>query len=186
MRPFCLYDTGKKLSSYWDSPRFACTYFVKKCKISLKQNSLNYKFAIENWQIIIRLNDKIGVKFPLKYSRQVYIQMSFGSALEWPDNEHDGVSNHRRLDYLLNRLFMPGSKKTSKLHVTDLCAGNSPVTGEFPTQRASNAENVSIWWRHRGMAKCGHSSGGSLAPVPLTIFRSNSKFDQILQCSGLK
>ena len=29
-----------------------------------------------------------------------------------------------------------------------LCAGNSPVTGEFPTQGASNAENVSIWWRH--------------------------------------
>ena len=29
-----------------------------------------------------------------------------------------------------------------------LCAGNSPVTGEFPAQRASNAENVSIWWRH--------------------------------------
>ena len=27
--------------------------------------------------------------------------------------------------------------------------GNSPVTGEFPTQRASNAENVSIWWCHR-------------------------------------
>ena len=24
----------------------------------------------------------------------------------------------------------------------------SPVTGEFPTQRVSNAENVSIWWRH--------------------------------------
>ena len=29
-----------------------------------------------------------------------------------------------------------------------LCAGNSPVTGEFPAQIASNAENVSIWWRH--------------------------------------
>ena len=25
---------------------------------------------------------------------------------------------------------------------------NSPVTGEFPTQMDSNAENVSIWWRH--------------------------------------
>ena len=24
----------------------------------------------------------------------------------------------------------------------------SPVTGEFPAQMASNAENVSIWWRH--------------------------------------
>ena len=27
-------------------------------------------------------------------------------------------------------------------------AGNSPVTGEFPAQMVSNAENVSIWWRH--------------------------------------
>ena len=29
-----------------------------------------------------------------------------------------------------------------------LCAGNSPVTGEFSAQMASNAEKVSIWWRH--------------------------------------
>ena len=26
--------------------------------------------------------------------------------------------------------------------------GNSPVTGEFPAQMASNAENISILWRH--------------------------------------
>ena len=38
-------------------------------------------------------------------------------------------------------------KKTSELRATGLCAGNSPVTGEFPAQMASNAENVSIWWR---------------------------------------
>ena len=41
-------------------------------------------------------------------------------------------------------------KKTSKLRVTGLCAVNSPVTGEFPAQMASNAENVSIWRRHHG------------------------------------
>ena len=35
-------------------------------------------------------------------------------------------------------------KKTSKLRVTGLCEGISPVTGEFPAQMASNAENVSI------------------------------------------
>ena len=35
-------------------------------------------------------------------------------------------------------------KKTSKFHVTGVCEGNSPVTGEFPTQMASNAENASI------------------------------------------
>ena len=39
-------------------------------------------------------------------------------------------------------------KKTLKLRVTGLCAGNSPVTGEFPAQMTSNAENVPIWWRH--------------------------------------
>ena len=43
------------------------------------------------------------------------------------------------------------SKKTFKLRVTGLCAGISPVTGEIPTQRASNAENVSIWWRHHAI-----------------------------------
>ena len=39
-------------------------------------------------------------------------------------------------------------QKTSKLHITGFCEGNSPVTGEFPAQMASNAENVSICWRH--------------------------------------
>ena len=56
--------------------------------------------------------------------------------------------NHQPRDCLPNRLFRHRWKKTSKLCVTGLCVGNSPVTGEFPAQRASNAENVSIWWRH--------------------------------------
>ena len=50
--------------------------------------------------------------------------------------------------YSINRLFRCRSKKTSKLCITGLCVGNSLVTGEFPTQRASNTENVSIWWHH--------------------------------------
>ena len=53
----------------------------------------------------------------------------------------------------LNRLFRRRSKKASKLRVTGLCVGNSPVTGEFLAQRASNAENVSIWWRHHAKRK---------------------------------
>ena len=68
--------------------------------------------------------------------------------LRWRHNGRDSVSNHQRLDCLLNRLFRRRSKKTSKLRVTGLCAGNSPGTDEFPEQMASNAENVSIWWRH--------------------------------------
>ena len=44
--------------------------------------------------------------------------------------------------------FVRRSKKTSKLRVTGLCEGNSPVTGEFSAQRVGNAEKASIWWRH--------------------------------------
>ena len=32
-----------------------------------------------------------------------------------------------------------------------LCAGNSPMTGEFSAQMASNAELFFIWWRHHDM-----------------------------------
>ena len=69
-------------------------------------------------------------------------------SLEWRHNGRDGVSNHQPHDCLLNRLFRRRSKKTSQLRITGLCARNSPVTGEFPAQLASNAGNVSIWWRH--------------------------------------
>ena len=53
----------------------------------------------------------------------------------------------------LTRLFRHRSKKTPKFRVTGFCVGNSPVTGEFPTQTASNTEYVSIWWRY-------HKHGG--------------------------
>ena len=62
-------------------------------------------------------------------------------SLQWRHNEHDRISN------LLNRLFRRRSKETPKLRTTGLCAENSPVTGEFPADRASNAETVSVWWR---------------------------------------
>ena len=68
--------------------------------------------------------------------------------LRWRQNDHAGVSDHQPHRCLLNRLFGRKSKKTSKLRVTGLCAGNSQGTGEFPAQMASYAENVSIWWRH--------------------------------------
>ena len=47
-------------------------------------------------------------------------------SLQWRHNDHDSVSNHQPHGYLLNRLFGRRSKKTSKLRVTGLCAGNSP------------------------------------------------------------
>ena len=104
--------------------------------------------------------DVCGLRSPSFESRSVlYITRAYISsmqeliiqALQWRHNGCDSVSNHQPHQGLLNGLFMRRSKKTSKLRVTGLCAGNSPVTGEFPAQFASNAENVSIRWRHHGL-----------------------------------
>ena len=51
-------------------------------------------------------------------------------SLQWHHNGRDSVSNHQPHDCLLNRLFRRRSKKTSKLRVTGLCAGNSPVNSQ--------------------------------------------------------
>ena len=48
---------------------------------------------------------------------------STSPALQWHDNVRDGISNHRRLDWLFNRLFRRRWKKTPKLSVTGLCGG---------------------------------------------------------------
>ena len=93
-----------------------------------------------------------------------WVWLNTNYTLQWCHNGHDGVSNHQSHHCLLNCLFRPRSKKTSKLHVTGLCAGNSPVTGEFLAQRVSNAEIVSIWWRHHDLhiSFCKHSSNLSI------------------------
>ena len=75
-------------------------------------------------------------------------------SLQWRHDECDSVSNQQPHHCLLNRLFRRKSKKTSMLRVTGLCAGKSPETGEFSAQMASNAEKVSIWWRHYATLRC--------------------------------
>ena len=75
------------------------------------------------------------------------------SSLQWSHKKRDGVSSHRRLDCLFNHLFRCRSKKTSQIRVTGLCEGNPPVTAGFPSQRASNAENASIWGRHHAIGR---------------------------------
>ena len=97
-----------------------------------------------------------------------YENLSWGlpCTLQWRHNGRGSVSNHQPHDCLLNRWFRRRSKKTSKLRVTGHCAGNSPGTGEFPVQMASNAENVPFYdvimdkaqWRScEKMKKCNQS-----------------------------
>ena len=72
--------------------------------------------------------------------------------IQWRHNGRYGVSNHQPHDCLLNRLCMRRSiKENVKTPRHWPLCGNSPMTGEFPAQMASNAENVSIWWRHHDL-----------------------------------
>ena len=100
------------------------------------------------WHFIHYFNFKNA--FCLEQTQQ---HLRLQDTLQWRHNGCDGVSNHQCLDCLLRCR----STKASKLRITGLCGGDSPMTGEFPSQRTSNAENVSIWWRH-------HDNRGSTVP----------------------
>ena len=94
--------------------------------------------------------------------------------------------NHLPHDCLLNRLFRHRSKKTPKPRVTGLCAGNSPVIDKFPAQRASNAENVSIWWRHHAfitMYVINHDMTWKISKIHMFfVYRDLSEKSQYTLC----
>ena len=51
-------------------------------------------------------------------------------------------------DCLFKTMFRQTSKQHQSPALLALCEGNPPVTGGFPSQRASNAESISISWSH--------------------------------------
>ena len=78
----------------------------------------------------------------------IYTKPILVSTLHWRHNERAGVSNHQPHDCLLNRLFRRRSKKSSKFRVTGPLCGEFTGTQWIPRTKASDEENVSIWWRH--------------------------------------
>ena len=62
---------------------------------------------------------------------------TFHHTSQWRHNERNGVSNHRRLNCFLSRLFRHKSNKTSKLRISGFCKGNwippnkGPVTPPY-------------------------------------------------------
>ena len=82
------------------------------------------------------------------YRLAIYTKPILVSTLHWRHNERAGVSNHQPHDCLLNRLFRRRSKKSSKLRVTDPLCGEFTGSRWIPRTKASDEENVSIWWRH--------------------------------------
>ena len=132
-----------KVSTFHDNPSLELWLSIKR------YYPLATSSVILNSKLVLNVS-YLGLIIPVEHNSMSYSEIEIPYPLQWRHNKRNGVSNQRRLGCLLNRLFRSRLKKTSKLRVTGLCEGNPPVTGWFPSQRASNAENVSIWWRHHG------------------------------------
>ena len=100
------------------------------CTMMIGDNEINWHISYRIFQV------KLTLKVVITQLRAQRMNDEFRAKdpLEWRHNGRNGVSNHQPHHCLLNRLFMCRSKKTSKLRVTGLCVGNSPVTGEFSAQ----------------------------------------------------
>ena len=98
----------------------------------------------------------------IKYFNFLYISRSYFpkySPILAPSLVHKGKNPHcevimgamasqsTSLTIVYSTVYSKERKHQSSVLLA-ICAGNSPMTGEFPAQMASNAENVSIWWRH--------------------------------------
>ena len=82
------------------------------------------------------------------------------------------VTSYLHVEQLCDTVRLPGRHTILNVTITviSVCTGadqrkhqssaslafvrESTVTGGFPSQRDSNAENVSIWWRYHGKSRC--------------------------------
>ena len=101
----------------------------------------------------------------------------WGISLPWRHNERDGLSNNRRFDSLLNRLFRRRSKKTSKHRVTGQWPVNSPHKGPI-TRKMFPFDDVAMqyqeWGRRQNSPPTGARDLKRSCCRPLHASHSNS------------
>ena len=94
--------------------------------------------------VYLRQINSVDPAAPTDVTSKTHSATLFLNSLQWRHNEHDGVSSHRPHDCFLKDLFRRRSDAASKLGVTGLSAGNSPLTGEFPAKRATQRTHNAI------------------------------------------
>ena len=129
-------------------------YLESLCQIchtsQISSNVFKYCVFLYSKHVVATLLDSAAKNKHLMLSHLMYTYIRFTCVfkqkLQWRCNERDGVSNHRRPDCLLNRLFMRRSTKTSKLLVTGFSEGNPTVMiplNNWPvTQNMSPCDDV--------------------------------------------
>ena len=126
---------------------------------------------------LCRLWNTIETLWPRSSLRRYPLASSTAVSLRWRHNSRDGPSDHQRLGCLLSRLFRRRSRKTTKFRTTGLCERNPSVTDGFRSQRASNVENVSMWWRpHNRYFLCPTSAMRMCCAVCMLFVYGNFRF----------
>ena len=117
-----------------------CQHLFVRWLGAIKQHAITWANVVPALCLHIAplVHDELNGDEEVKHGREIISMLVWlislskrGPALLWRHNGRDSVSNHQPQYCLLNRSFRRRSKNTSKLRVTDFCAGNSPVTGEF-------------------------------------------------------
>ena len=138
-RNICSYfRNGVWAHNYSFHKTFCSNFECPKCRISKLWKRTNCDL-IELFLTLLVSGASSFFLHKLEYLHDGFQQMFPGTrhrrvpntqrSLQWRHIRRDTVTNHNSHDCLLNRLFRCGSKKTSKLCFTGLCAGNSPGTG---------------------------------------------------------
>ena len=99
-------------------------------------------------------------------SRKWWYSWSSDDTLQWRHNGHGSVTNHQPHHCLLNGSFRRRSKKSLKLCVTGLCAGNSPGPVNSP-YKWPVTRKMFCWRRHAGDAP--FTSQRSIDILPIKV-----------------
>ena len=70
------------------------------------------------------------------------------ATLRWRHNGRDGVTS---LAIVYSTVYWGADQRKHQSFPSLAFLRGSPVTGEFPAQMASHAENIFIWWRHHDL-----------------------------------
>ena len=133
-------------------------------------------------QLGIRVGECTQRMQPRGYGCWYYFNTKMDSTLYWRHSDHGGVSNHQPHGCLLNRLFRRRSKKTSKLRVAGLCAGNSPWPVKSPhkgpvTRKMFPFDDVIMFNTRMDSIKTPTCLDGSWGPIHLYSFNEILPFE---------
>ena len=126
-------------------------HVITWCQLKAFPCSALFKSFMLSHHIKVDIRVHMNIRRALRSSSSLIVSVKQSDTLQWRHNDHGGVSNHQ------HQAFMHAlNKENIKAPRHWPLGGEFTGTGEFRAQRTSNAENVSIWWRHHEISFFGN------------------------------